>query len=347
MDTHESLEELKGKVGDLRRLARAETMERIEGPGRGSRATRLAMIGGLDLELLPDRGMDIGAASWQGTPLAWVSPADAVSPALLDPGSEGWRRSFGGGLMVTCGLDQFGLESADAGSVLPMHGRANRLSATGLHTWSRAAGDDWQIGASGECRQATPFDENLRLTRSVSTSMRDRSLRISDEVTNDARTDWPHMLLYHFNFGWPVIAEGTQISVTYELDGTTIDCRTPEPRDEDARHGLDNWDRVDHTPVDGPEQVFSISFPHGAEVSVRIDSRRAGLSATLRFSSSELPILYLWKWLRPGANVLGIEPANCPGIRGQARLRDEGELPMLGPDETRSYGLRLDLQPLD
>ena len=92
METHESLEALKAKVGDLRRLARAETMERSEGPGRGSRVARISMMGGLDLELLPDRGMDIGATSWQGTPLAWVSPADAASPALLDPGSEGWRK---------------------------------------------------------------------------------------------------------------------------------------------------------------------------------------------------------------------------------------------------------------
>lgn len=345
MDTHESLEELQSSVGDLRRLARAETMERTEGPGRGSRATRLAMMGGLDLELLPDRGMDIGAASWQGTPLAWLSPADAVSPAQLDPGSEGWRRSFGGGLLVTCGLDQFGVESTDGASILPMHGRANRLPATGFHTWSRAAGDGWEIGASGETRQATAFDENLRLTRAVSTSLRDRSLRISDAVTNDGHVAWPHMMLYHFNFGWPLIAEGTRISVSYELDGSRVECTTPEPRDDDARRGLDTWDRVDH-PADGPEQVFQLSFPLGAEVSVRIDSRRAGLSATLRFNSSELPVLYLWKWLRPGANVLGVEPANCAGIHGRARLRAEGGLPMLSPGKTQTYGLQLDVQPL-
>ncbi|WP_404448267.1 aldose 1-epimerase family protein [Microbacterium marinum] len=321
-------------------------MERSEGPGRGSRVARISMMGGLDLELLPDRGMDIGATSWQGTPLAWVSPADAASPALLDPGSEGWRRSFGGGLLVTCGLDQFGIESTDAGSVLPMHGRAHRLPATGFHTWSKAAGDDWQIGAAGETRQATPFDENLRLTRSVCTSLRDRSLRISDEVSNDGHTDWPHMLLYHFNFGWPLIAEGTRISIRYELDGTVVHCKTPEPRDDDAQRGLDGWDRVDHSPQDGPEQVFSMSFPPGAEVSVLIESRRAGLSATLRFNSSELPMLYLWKWLRPGANVLGVEPANCAGIRGRASARAEGGLPTLGPDETRAYELRLDIRAL-
>lgn len=347
MDTHESLHELKASVGDLGRLARAETMERTEGPGRGSRATRLSVIGGLDLEVLPDRGMDIGAASWQGTPLAWVSPADAVAPALLDPGSEGWRRSFGGGLLVTCGLDQFGVESTDRRGALPMHGRAHRLTALGLHTWSRAAGDDWEIGASGETRQATPFDENLRLTRSITTSLRDRSLRISDRVSNDAHTDWPHMLLYHFNFGWPLIAEGTRTSIAYELDGARVECTTPEPRDDDARQGLSTWDRVDRLSIDGPEQVFSLSFPPGAAVSVKIESPRAGLSATLHFLSSELPMLYLWKSLRPGANVLGIEPANCPGIHGQARLREEGGLPFLSPDETRTYELRLDIDPLN
>ena len=346
MDTRESLQELKTRVGDLRRLARAETMERTEGPGRGSRATRLSLIGGLDLEVLPDRGLDIGAASWQGTPLAWLSPADAAAPGSLDPGSEGWRRSFGGGLLVTCGLDQFGVESTDERGALPMHGRAHRLSATGLSTWSRQAGDDWEIGALGETRQATPFDENLRLSRSITTSLQDRSLRISDQVTNDAHIRWPHMLLYHFNFGWPLIAEGTRIGVSYVVDGIRVDCVEPEPRDDDARRGLEEWDRVDRLSVDGPEQVFSLTFPPRAEVSVRIESPRAGLSANLRFLSSELPVLYLWKSLRPGANVLGVEPANSPGIHGQARLREEGGLPVLRPDETRTYELRLDIEPL-
>lgn len=343
MEIDEPLDELMSRVGDLRRLARAEVYEHTEGVGRGARVARMSMIGGLELEVFPDRGMDIGGALWQGIPLAWVSPAGPVAPALLDSGSLGWKRSFGGGLLVTCGLDQIGVESDDGGMTLPMHGRANRQPATGFHTWSRRQGDDWQIGSSGETRQSTAFDENLRLNRSLVTSLHDRSLRLHDEVTNDGHDRAPHMLLYHFNFGWPLIAADSLISVGYDLEGVRTMCTEPEPRDDEASRGLQTWDRIGGVSAEAREQVFVFEFPPGATVVVTIASPRAGLSATLRFEARELPVLYLWKLLRPGANVVGLEPANCRGIHGRAQARVDGELRFLDPGESRYYDLRLEV----
>ena len=46
--------------------------------------------------------------NFQGLPLAWRSPAGDVHPSYYEPEGFGWLRSFAGGLLTTCGLDQFG-----------------------------------------------------------------------------------------------------------------------------------------------------------------------------------------------------------------------------------------------
>ena len=92
------IDRLRQHAGDIRQLVTAELFERLEGQGRGSRVARLAVPGGFDIEVLPDRGMDLGAVSWRGIPVAWISAAGPSAPDVLDPGSQGWLRAFRGGL---------------------------------------------------------------------------------------------------------------------------------------------------------------------------------------------------------------------------------------------------------
>ena len=51
----------------------------------------------------------------------------------------------------------------------------------------------------------------MELKRTISATLGEATLRIHDEVINKANTAAPHMLLYHFNFGWPIVDEGTDI----------------------------------------------------------------------------------------------------------------------------------------
>jgi hypothetical protein len=53
----------------------------------GDRVLILRVAGGLSLDVLLDRGLDIGAAWWNGIPLAWRSP-NLVDPG---PGRRGHR----------------------------------------------------------------------------------------------------------------------------------------------------------------------------------------------------------------------------------------------------------------
>src|SRR6187431_587195 len=113
------------RVGSLDQIARVDSFVEADGPARGARRLRVVNGGGLEFDVHPDRGLDIGAASFQGLPLAWLSSTGIGAPSLYDPVERGWLRTFGGGLVTTCGLDSFGPPADDEDGVVGMHGRVS------------------------------------------------------------------------------------------------------------------------------------------------------------------------------------------------------------------------------
>lgn len=96
--------ELKQYTGDLSSLAGVRLVEYQEGKARGLRVAQVWTGSGFRFEILLDRGMDIGAAEHSGRALAWTYPALATPP-YHDPYKYAWARTWGGGLVTTCGLD--------------------------------------------------------------------------------------------------------------------------------------------------------------------------------------------------------------------------------------------------
>ena len=84
----------------------ARTVRLTDGNEDGVRADRRSRQGGLHALVLADRGIDIGPAWYAGQQLSWQSPTGIVEPAYFDETS--WLRSFHGGLLVTCGLQNVG-----------------------------------------------------------------------------------------------------------------------------------------------------------------------------------------------------------------------------------------------
>ena len=95
----------------LRRLGRLEQIAGIRlatlGDARelGVRVLEVR-TGRLSFDIVVDRSFDIGRCDLEGTPIAWVSPAGPMGPWYAEQTELGWLRTFGGGLMATCGLDR-------------------------------------------------------------------------------------------------------------------------------------------------------------------------------------------------------------------------------------------------
>ncbi len=86
-------EELRERVGSLSQVAGIERLQFTEGPERGVDLLRVRTGGGLTYDVVPGRGMDIAHASYNGSPLAWMSAQGIPNAHGFEPAGLGWLRN--------------------------------------------------------------------------------------------------------------------------------------------------------------------------------------------------------------------------------------------------------------
>jgi hypothetical protein len=292
-------------------------------PG-GQRIIEAYNATGLALTLLPDRGLDIWNARFQGQPLTWLSPG---SPHPPDTGQT-WTQAFNGGLLVTCGLTHAGPAETDptTGEQRPMHGRYSTLQADEviLHR-----DDDGGMAISGTVWEASLFGPQVALRRTLRLPFAEPALTIHDVVTNHGDTPAPLMLLYHVNMGYPLVRAGAEM----------VTASRVIPRDAEARKGVETWAIYDAPQPDYAEQVF---FHHiiseDGRASAGIVNESFGLA--LDWDTSALPYLTQWTNTRTGRYVCGVEPATCLP-EGQSTARAHDRLLVLAPGESWAVDLTM------
>lgn len=316
------------RVGSLDQIARVDSFVEADGVGRGARLLRVINGGGLEFDVHPDRGLDIGAASYQGLSLAWLSSTGIAAPSFYDPVDRGWLRTFGGGLVTTCGLDSFGPPADDEDGVVGMHGRISHIPAR--VTTIEATRE--RVVVAGTVRQSAVFAENLVLRREISSEVGSSSFTISDVVTNEGASASPLMVLYHVNLGWPLLDDAT----TLDIPSASV-----APRDADAEAGFDDRYKIG-APVEGfLEQVYI--HKAGADRYARVTNKKRGIELTLRYSET-LPAIFEWKMTATKHYVLGLEPANTAEIQGRAAARANDNLPYLQPGESVTYSVSIEVE---
>ncbi len=328
--------ELLSRVSQMDQLAGIRLLEAGDGKARGCRVLDVWTGTGLRFQVNAERALDISSCDFKGLPLAWRSPAGDVHPAFYEPQGLGWLRSFPGGLLTTCGLDQFGSPAQDGGAEFGLHGRISNQPASQVNYRTFWDNNDYKLEITGEVRQAALFCENLVLRRRISTSLGSNHIRIEDTVTNEGFEPAPQMLLYHFNLGFPLVSEDSRLQL---LSEETL------PRDAIAQSGLADWDRFQSPTPGYQEQVF-IHRPVATEdgmTTVELRNSQMGFGLRWIYKTAELPYLMEWKMMGAGAYVVGIEPANCNGLGGRAATREKGVLPQLLPGESRGYHLAVEV----
>jgi hypothetical protein len=328
--------ELITRVGHMDQLAGIRLVESRDGKARGCRMLDVWTGTGLRFQVNAERALDISSCDYKGISLSWRSPAGDVHPAHYEPQGAGWLRSFPGGVLTTCGLDQFGLPNQDHDTELGLHGRISHTPASQVNYRTYWASDDYRLEISAETRQAALFGENLVLRRQISTALGSNRIQINDIVTNEGFAPTPHMLLYHFNLGFPLVSEHTRLDLQAE---ETL------PRDKAAKKGLDAWDHFQAPTPGYQEQVF-IHRPESDEngfANVELNNPQMQIGIRWSYQTASLPYLMEWKMMGEGAYVVGVEPANCNGLGGRAATRELGQLPMLEPGESRAYQIAVEI----
>ena len=281
------------------------------GAADGCRAIDLRTWGGLDLRLLPDRGLDCGEAWFAGVPLAWVSEVGETAPLEDRLRGQEWRTAWGGGLVTTCGLHNVGAPSEGHG----LHGEFSHRRARDVVV---ERGDEELVV------RAVVEEAPFVLGREWRVRAGSGTATLRDVCRNTGTEPVPAPFLYHVNIGAPLWSAGARVHV----DGADV-----TPRDADAAAHVDTWDRAPEDAADDPERVFEHERPSGEAV-----VSRERLSLRVRWDLGTLPRLH--QWVDPGLGALGIEPANC-SVLGCAHDRAEGRLPVLAPGEERVTWLEL------
>ncbi|MBK0417522.1 DUF4432 family protein [Leucobacter sp. CSA1] len=331
MSEQDPLADTAAEAGALGLISSCESSVVSDGPEAGTRRIRL-VSGDLDVELLPDRGLDLGVARVAGVPVSWVSPTGFPRRDLT--ADTGFARTFGGGLLATCGLQNFGPEQLEdggggAGSRVahPMHGRYGSIPASVV----RAEADETGAVVEGRVREAEVFGVDLELRRRVELPLGERAIRIRDVVVNRGALPAECMVLYHLNFGWPLVAEGTELRTGAE---------EVLPRDAAAEAGLEEWHRFPALSERYPEQVFSHRLPGGRSAEIGI-AHPGGFTARVAYDPAQLPGLFQWRVAERGFAVLAVEPATAPTILGRADALARGLTRTLPPGGRFELGLEI------
>ena len=325
--------ELLQYVGDITQIGGVRIKTLADGAERGVRVADFDTGSGFRFTVLIDRGMDIGAAAWRDKPLAWQSGVGAVHPAYYDHIGLGWLRSFPGGLMVGCGLDNVGVPNADEGEELGLHGRLSHTPAELLGHGGEWRGDEYLMWVEGQVRHYRLFGHNLVLKRRIYAWLGGNSLFIEDEIANRGFERTPLQLLYHCNLGFPVVSPDSKL---------WLETSESRPRDEQAAKGFDRHLYFDPPTPGYAEQVFFHRPVADREGFARVAlvNPALNLGVYIRFRLAELPYLIEWKMMGQGNYVVGLEPANCT-VLGRSHDRAAGVLRFLEPGERLSTALEI------
>ena len=330
------------RSGDGRAAGGVRAVTLADGVERGVRALQFRTGGGLSFELLVDRALDIGTVEFRGDNIGWQSATGFRNPALHEYESEdglSWARSFSGTL-CTGGLDHtlFGGRFDASHFRYPprteiqqsLHGRVAHIPAI-----LRGYGETWRddgscvLWAETVTRQAAVFGENLVMHRRIEADLGGSVIRIEDEVRNEGFEPTPHMYLYHINFGWPLLDEGTRFLAPIASTSWCTDSVWSQQAPYD----------VCLAPQDGfLEQVYEhdLVADERGSVSAMLVNGRLDLAVEVHWHAEEFPHMLQWMNLRSGAYGFGIEPSTH-SVGGQQAARDDGSLIWLRHGETRRY----------
>jgi hypothetical protein len=197
------------------------------------------------------------------------------------------------------------------------------------------------MSITGRIRETKIFGPSLELKRTISATIGKATIKIHDEVTNRANTSAPHMLLYHFNFGWPLVDEGTDILWKGEW----------QPREGGINNKIFkegyNFRKCpsaleEHSGTGEAVAFINVAADDSGQCICGLNNVRLGIAMVMRFQKKQLPWLTNWQHWGKGEYVTGIEPGTHPPI-GQAKAREQKELIFLEPGEMRSYDVEIEV----
>ncbi len=332
--------ELLKYMGSVSQLGGLKRYTFAEGRAKGVEAVDVVTGTGFDFTVMPGRCMDLAWARYQGVPISYMSKADLAFPAYAEHEGMEWLRSFCAGMLTTCGFSNVGSPCTVERRIFGqqqhgLHGRLANLPAYDVCCSASWTERGYEMKVSGKMRQSAVHGENLVLARTITAVLGEPKLHIHDEIHNEGHVDEPFMLLYHINFGYPLLDAGSRL-----LTNSIAVCGA----DSAAEAEKCDWMRF-HEPVQLCDErcyFHDLRPSAGGDVCIALVNDELGLGAALRFNKNQLPCLTEWKMLSEGEYVLGLEPGNTNPI-GRLEAEKCGTLQSLHPGDVYTADLELEI----
>ena len=300
--------------------------------------------GELQFRVIPTRGMSVLDVTMGDVRLGWNSPVkEVVNPSYInlhDRGGLGWLDGFNE-WMVRCGLSFAGHPGedkfinnvgAEATMDLTLHGKIGNIPASEVVVVVDKKAPH-RIRIRGRVNEVSFYGPNLSIWTEISTLPGSNEFRISDELTNNGTFDEEFQIIYHANFGRPLLGKGARMLTA----STKI-----VPFNDNAAKAIDKQE-VYPAPTRGfTEEVYKI-YPKadkaGNATAVLVNPK-GDRGVTMSWPVKQLPFLTQWKNTAAETTgyVTGIEPGTgFPHNRNYERKF--GRVPKLAPGKTRSFDL--------
>ena len=270
--------------------------------------------GRMTVVVVPSRGMNVLEAFTDEATLGWDSPVkQVVHPAFVDEesrGALGWLEGFNE-LVARCGLAFHGAPGedrvktntgAEATMMLPLHGTISNTPALRVAVQVQLE-PPHELSVIGEVYDTQMFGASYHLHTSISTVPGASEFAIRDTVENLSACAADMELLYHCNYGPPLLGEGSRL-----LAPVAFVC----PRDARAQEGMAAWDTYPGPEPGFAEQCYFLRLhpDKRGQTLVVLTGPGEKLAATIRYPLQQLPAFTVWKNTggeRDGY-VTGLEP---------------------------------------
>jgi peroxiredoxin len=298
--------------------------------------------GTLRFIVVPTRGMSVQHVLVGDLRLGWDSPVKGlVHPQYVNLESRqglGWLEGFNE-WMVRCGLEFFGAPGTDefidntgvkSTMDLTLHGKICNTPASKVEVVIERQAP-YRIAVRGLVEETALHGPKLEIQTEISTVPGASTFRISDTITNRSGIEQEFGILYHGNYGPPLMEEGARFIGP---------ARQVTPINEHAANDVSQYDVYRAPKVGFPEQVYCLRLwaDENDRTKVMLRNAAGDKAVSMAYSIKELPFFTLWKnpVAREDGYVTGLEPGT--GFpRNRSVERTCGRVPKLGPHQSRSF----------
>ncbi len=315
-------------VGNIDQLCKA-TLSIIN--SNNHQETRVISVhngSGLSFDILPDRGMDLGNCFYKGVNIVYLTKNGVTPPNPNVLTREDFIDKFVGGLLTTCGLFNVGPECEVNGLSYAFHGKISNTMATNISITSSWVNEVYTIYVSGTVQEISPSGKIISLKRTISTAYGNNEILISDEIVNHSNEAEGIMLMYHFNLGYPLINPQTILQFP---KGEIL------PRDEEAKKGIHESNKLIHPKSGFKEQVYYHTFQ---DELCQISVVNNFVKLKIEYHKKQLPKFTQWKMMALGNYVLGLEPGISNPV-GRINALETDQLISLAPSDKLHFEIKL------